>query len=198
MNKLRWICILQLFIFISCSKQDYYSIPLYSNEHRLQAVIEIPSGTSYNIDYCHKSNRFKFTSGLANLNSEKVHPFNIGFIPSTTIQSGSSDPGSPLKVIILSEPMKTGSIVEVLPLGIVSARHDNKVSNLIIAIPFSSKARIIEAENYSELISMYPGMIKSIEAWLCQGDSLTDRTNFNWQDEVLASKLIDNQAVNKY
>ena len=198
MKVLRWLILLIPIFNSSCSNKDYYSLPLYSDEHRMQAVVEIPAGSSHIIDYSPESNRFNLFSDREEPSKDFLAlPFNYGFIPSTINSMNATVTGHPLDVFILSESINTGNVVEILPLGLVTVRNAEKSVNRIIAVPYNKSQRTIDAENFQDLQTKYPGVVSVIEEWIL--NTIPDRgaSSVSWQDEVLASKMIESLALNQ-
>jgi inorganic pyrophosphatase len=198
--KMKWWVILFLpMVFFSCSLKDYYRIPLYSQDHRMQAVVEIPAGTCQKIDYCDETHRFKILEEInENDSGFLAFPFNFGFIPSTQDGAALGAVADPIDVFILSEAIPTGEVLEILPVGLISIREYDQTVNKVIAIPFNKDKRNIDAEHFTDLQDHYPGVIRILEDWVENADPGAHSEILAWQDEILASKFIEALAVNQH
>lgn len=194
-----WVILFLPMVFFSCSMKDYYRIPLYSPDHRMQAVVEIPAGTCQHIDYCDETHRFKILERLNEKDSGFLaFPFNYGFIPSTQEVTEAGASPDPIDVFILSEAITTGEVIEILPVGLISIQEDDQTVNKVIAIPFSKDKRNIDAEHFIELQNHFPGVIRILEDWVENADPGAPSEIVAWQDEILASKFIEALAVNQH
>jgi len=198
MRVLRWLIAAIPLLLFACNVKDYNKVDLYSEFHRVQAVIEIPAGTSHHIQYCGMTRRFNFLTGKEDANSTRFlpFPFNIGFIPSTMQMENSDGSGQNLDVLILSETLQTGNITEILPIGIINVKKEYSTSRWIVAVPYDKVIRVVSAENLADLNSQYAGIVRIIEEWLCYADPSQKTEILSWQDEVMAMKFIQTMAVN--
>lgn len=159
--------------FVSCkSSIDYYNIPAYSKSGNLQAVIEIPSGTSYKYEFQKRDNKFLVdTRGNKKRKIDFLpYPANYGYIPSTFSDPEKGGDGDALDVIVISEAIETGSILEITPIGMLKLLDDGELDYKIVAVPVAENDKIISAENYQELTTDYSGIKKILEIWFSNYD----------------------------
>jgi inorganic pyrophosphatase len=197
MRGLKWSFAISALFLYSCNVKDYNKIDLYSESHRIQAVVEIPAGSSHQIEYCGMTHRFNLLTGTGNPQSARSlpFPFNVGFIPSTMIENTSIS-GQTIDVLVLSETLQTGNVIEILPIGLINVKKEFGIAQWIVAIPYNKDIRVVSAGNLEELESQYSGIIRIIEDWLCYSDPGQKTTISSWQDEVLAVKFIQTMALN--
>ncbi len=103
-------------------------IPLGSVPDRMNAVIEIPQGSSikYEID---KDSGAVMVDRF--IHASMVYPFNYGFFPQTL-----SEDGDPLDVLLLSPiPVAPGCIVPCRPIGMLAMEDESGVDAKIVAVP---------------------------------------------------------------
>ena len=171
-NKLRFIGIsssLVLFLILpgGCRPRDYAEIPAYTKRNFLQAVIEIPAGTSHEIYYCKSTRRFRMKDpdSAAQQVNYLPYPANYGFIPSTWIDNESGENGDFLHVMVISEEEDIGDVVEIIPVGMLILRDDFHTEYQIIAVPADPEEQIVKATTLEELNSHYPSLTGILGDW---------------------------------
>lgn len=193
-----WLLALAPVILNSCNINDYNAIELYSEAHHIQAVVETPAGASHLREYCDMTRRFN----ILNFNDQELNgktlpiPFNIGFLPSTSRTGNPARSKFALDVLILSEMLQTGDIIEILPIGMISIKKELVTHQRIVAIPHNKLLRVIGAENLEELNAHYAGVVKIIENWLSLSIPIEPGDSVSWQDEVMAVKFIQSMVNN--
>ena len=94
----------------------------------VNVVIEIPMNSSVKYEFDKEAcmvrvDRFLYTS--------MTYPFNYGFIPGTL-----EEDGDPVDVLVISrEPVAPGSIIEVVPIGVLDMEDEEGPDSKIIAVP---------------------------------------------------------------
>lgn len=172
--------------FASCkSPIDYYNIPTFNNSGNLQAVIEIPAGTNFKYEFQKRENSF-----LVDIRENKKrkidflpYPANYGYIPSTFSNPIEGGDGDALDVLVLSETVKTGSILEITPIAMLKLKDDEALDYKIIAVPVAQNNKIVGAENYRELSANYPGIKEILELWFTNYDREEKTEILGWKDE---------------
>lgn len=180
--------------FIQCSsKNDIYTTPTFSKDGLLQVIIEIPGGTNKKIEYNPETKTFEVDqrNGTDRIISFLPYPANYGFIPSTVSDTSSGGDGDALDILLVSESLPTGSIIEVIPIGMLKLLDNKEFDYKIICIPNDPSKRIIDATTYEELITKYSKAKDIIESWFLHydrgGDILTSK---GWGDEKEALEEI--------
>jgi len=182
-----------LIIASSCNNQytDYNNLPLYSESNILQAVIEIPAGTNHKIEFNKKELIFEVDTRNGN---ERVinflpYPGNYGFIPSTYSNPKKGGDGDALDILVLCESLKTGTVIEIIPIGVLKLIDNEELDYKIIAIPSNKDLQIIKANNYADLSENYPEVKSLLETWFLSYDKSESAKVNGWGDEKDA--LID-------
>ena len=124
------------------------------------------------------------------------YPANYGFIPSTLSKSDFGGDGDALDVLVISETLATGTVLEVLPIAILKLIDDGETDYKIIAVPIEKNKRIIRATTYTELTTDYPKLLKIIELWFLNYNPKDSSSVDGWGDEKEALneiKLHDNK-----
>ena len=174
--------LLSLFIIltvISCKKSvDYYRAPLLSNNSRLNAVIEIPAGTNKKVEYNKTSKSFEIDKidGQDRIINFLPYLANYGFIPSTCSDLKNGGDGDPLDVLVLSESVPTGTIIEIKPIAMLKLLDSGELDYKVIATPYDINKRILDVKNLEELTIRFPEVKMMIELWFL---------NYNKEDEAI-------------
>ena len=174
--------LLSLFIIltvISCKKSvDYYRAPLLSNNSRLNAVIEIPAGTNKKVEYNKTSKSFEIDKidGQDRIINFLPYLANYGFIPSTCSDLKNRGDGDPLDVLVLSESVPTGTIIEIKPIAMLKLLDSGELDYKVIATPYDINKRILDVKNLEELTIRFPEVKMMIELWFL---------NYNKEDEAI-------------
>jgi len=188
------LLILILILVASCkSRQDLLATSLLSKNGNYQAVIEIPAGTNAKVEY-DKDLRL-FSTSLRN-GKERIidflaYPANYGFIPSTYSDPANGGDGDALDIMILSSTLKSGDIVEFIPIGIIKMIDAGEEDFKIIGVPARRELRTIQAENYQQLSENYPGALNILETWFSNYDLEDNTVIQGWGDEKDAIQEIE-------
>ena len=183
-----------LILVVSCkSRQDLLATSLLSKDGNYQAVIEISAGTNAKVEY--DKNLRLFSTSLRN-GKERIidflaYPANYGFIPSTYSDPANGGDGDALDIMILSSTLKSGDIVEFIPIGMIKMIGAGEEDFKIIAIPARKDLRTIQAENYQQLSENYPGALNILETWFSNYDLEDNTVIQGWGDEKDAIKEIE-------
>ncbi len=185
---------------ISCNRQtiDYSKLQAFSEQGNIQAVVEIPAGTNRKIEFDKEDHIFKTDqrNGKDRIINFLPYPGNYGFIPSTKSNVEKGGDGDALDVLILSERLETGTVIEIIPVGILKLIDNNEKDYKIIAVPLSTTEQIIKVTNFVELSSNYPEVKTIIESWFLNYDKEDPALIEGWEDETEALNYIKTWQVN--
>lgn len=190
--------LLSLFLFISdCHSQqsiiNYDALPTFSDSGYLHVVIEIPAGTNKKFEYDIVTNTFpiNIVEGKERIINFVPYPGNYGFIPSTSMKKLEGGDGDSLDVLVLSEHMSVGTIMEVIPIAILHLIDGAEIDNKIIAVPANLNDQVVIASTYNQLNNNYPEVKKLLELWFLsyKGNGIV-RSN-GWGDEKKAKDEIN-------
>ncbi len=179
---------LLVLIVSSCENNDPGLLPAYSENNILQAVIEIPAGTNHKLEYNYNLKKIIVDSvdGKKRIIDFLPYPGNYGFIPSTKMDKKRGGDGDALDVLIISESKVSGSIIEIIPIGVLLLNDSGETDTKIIAVPFNEDIRIIEAINFIELSGKYPKVKQIIEEWFLNYKGKGRVELLGWKDEKAA------------
>lgn len=196
---MKYLTLIFIFLgFLSCKEKvrepskkavDYYNLPTFVND-TLQAVIEIPAGTNKKIEYHIQRRQFIVDSINHKPRSIEYLPYlgNYGFIPSTYSDPKKGGDGDALDILVLSESTPSGSIIKVIPIGVLRLDDNGESDDKIIAVPAQLAQQILPIKSFEELSLNYPEIRKMISLWF-QNYNPNDKVtilSFNGEDTALS------------
>lgn len=167
---------------------NHLALPSFAANGLLQAVIEIPAGT--NTKYEYNKQKLEFQQDMREGKPRRVnfmsYPVNYGFVPSTCMDKSRGGDGDPLDVLLLAEHTPTGSVVEIVPIGLMLLKDLGELDHKVLAIPANPDLRIIEAENWQEFQRDYSAIRHILEQFFLYYDGLGTMSLLGWADEKAA------------
>lgn len=179
-------------LLLAGCKTDYANLPAFSATRQLQAVIEIPAGSAHQYKYDPETHEFPVEkeAGQDRIIRFMPYPVNYGFIPSTLLDKSRGGDGDPLEVLVLGESRETGTIMEVLPLGVLLLETAGDLQYKVLAVPAKPSERLIEATDFEELSTKYPAVKKILETWFLNYNPTEHARLMGWKDEKFAEELV--------
>lgn len=169
---------------------DYPNLPAYTDAKMIQAVIETPAGSAH--EYYYSTGTGEFTrmqeAGQDKRTRFLPYPGNAGFIPSTNI-NGSSD-SDPLDILVIAESQPSGTVTEILPLGVLLLEKAGELNYQLIATPARPIERLLEATNYQEFSTKNAVAKKMVETWFLHQNPSSNCKLMGWKDEKFAEELV--------
>ena len=194
----RYLIYLVLIGFLGCQTQvNYKMIPAFSEKNILQCVIEIPSGTSKKIEYNKTSHTFEIDkkNGQERIINFLPYPGNYGFIPSTLSATDEGGDGDALDMLVIAEALPTGTILEVIPIGMLKLLDNGAYDYKIIGVPAKKELQIITATTYTDFLKKYPKAKEIIDSWFLNYDTSDILSSEGWTNEKEALKEIQKSLV---
>jgi inorganic pyrophosphatase len=182
------LCLPLLCLLLFSCKTDYAELPAYTGNKQLQAVIETPAGNNRKLIYNHETQEFvnDKAAGKDRVVEFLPYPANFGFIPSTEIHHN----GKGMEILVLSERLETGTVVEVVPVGLLQLETAGELQHIVVAVPARPSERQINATNFVALSHEYPAVKTILQNWFANYNP-TAKTKFvGWRDERFAEKEI--------
>ena len=105
--------------------------------------------------------------------------------------------GDALDVLLISEALSTGTIVDIFPIGMLVINDNNENDTKIIAIPVEKKLQIISVDSFKELEDNYPAILKIIQLWFLNYKEGNVIHYIRWDDEVSAKEEIEKWKIYK-
>ncbi len=199
-NSLFRSCILffSLTFVSNCSPaMKIFKTPTFSEDQNVNCIIEIPAGTSKKIEFNKTSKKFAvdLRDGKERIIEYLPYPGNYGFIASTYSEPTTGGDGDPLDVLVLCETLKTGTILEAKPIGVLKLLDAGESDYKVICIPADEKLRTVSAENFTEFSKKYPNALQLIETWFSNYDHSDPVIIEGWGDEKEALAEIQRLSV---
>lgn len=188
------VCIILLAVWslAGCVRRDYSKLPAVTEGHQVTMVVEISAGTALKIEYDVASRRFVPDSirGKARQIEFLPYPVNYGFIPSTLQSKQTGGDGDPLDVMMIGSYTPTGSVVKVIPVGVLRLLDNNEKDDKILVIPADPEKRLINADDFATLSVNYPTILSLLNDWFVnyKGSGIT--RSGGWGDESEAWQMI--------
>jgi inorganic pyrophosphatase len=161
---------------------NYLSLPIGDGApDEVNAVIEIPRGTTNKYEYDKQLNVFRLDR---NLHSPVHYPGDYGFIPSTLSQDG-----DPLDVLVLVDaPSFAGCLMLVRPIGVLQMIDQGKEDEKVLAVGTNNPI-FRDVRNYQQL---YPHLLLEIEHFFTVYKELEAKSTrvVGWQNAEFARSVV--------
>jgi inorganic pyrophosphatase len=147
----------------------------------LNAIIEIPKGSSNKYEYDKDLNVFRLDRTLY---SPVHYPGAYGFVPQTLAEDG-----DPLDVVVIVEHATfTGCLIEVRPLGVLIMRDDAGLDHKILSVPVNDP-RMREVHGLQHLPSHY---LAEVDYFFNIYKDLEGKKSdtYGWEDRLVAHQVI--------
>ena len=184
---------------VQVGKKNYKKLPAITDNGTVNMVIEIPAGTNqkYEYDYEDKDFEVEEINGQKRVVDFLPYPGNYGFIPSTLMEEDRGGDGDALDILLISESMERGAVVEVLPIGALLLEDNDEQDTKIIAVPVDTLQNVIDAKSYQVFMIDYDAAKRIIEEWFThyKGDGQVEL--IGWKDENYAWREIEKWMVKK-
>jgi inorganic pyrophosphatase len=157
----------------SPEKSKVYELSAYSSNNHIQAVIEIPAGTNKKIEFNPTSKQFEVDqrNGKDRVIQYLPYPANYGFIPGTFSDPTKGGDGDALDILVICESVPTGTVMEILPIGMLKLVDEGDLDYKIIAIAAEVGLRTVDATSLTILKEKYPYIQEIISQWFLNYDT---------------------------
>ena len=144
-------------------------LPAFRGPGTLNAVIEIPAGTTDKRQYDPSTDTFPvdLRNGLPRRIAFLPYPANYGFIPGTKMDKALGGDGDAVDVFVLCTAVPSGTVMEVEPIGIIELLDAGERDDKLIALPVDPALRSVEADDILELPEAAQGILVT---WLLNYD----------------------------
>jgi inorganic pyrophosphatase len=177
---------------------NYAKLPTFLEDGSVQAVVEIPAGTTAKREYNYENNNFPIDikNGKSRYVNFLGYPGNYGFIPSTMMDKERGGDGDALDILILSQPATFGQAISITPIAIIQLIDNGEIDDKLIAIPTTDSLKTIKANTLAELELKYPAVKTIIETWFTNYKGVGQIQVIGWQDEKAALAAVKKWQVN--
>ncbi|MBL8001455.1 MAG: inorganic diphosphatase [Flavobacteriales bacterium] len=148
---------------------DPKTIPAFSASGHVNAVIEIPAGTSDKREYDPATLSFPIDerNGVPRRIRFLPYPANYGFIPGTLMDTAQGGDGDALDVFVLCPALPSGTLLEIEPIGIIELIDDNERDDKLVALPVDRTLLTMDVDEMRELPK---GVEDILTTWLTHYD----------------------------
>ena len=162
-------------------------------------VVEIPAGTNVKLEYDIETNTFPVDkkNGKDRVIEFLPYPGNYGFIPSTIMDMSRGGDGDAVDILLLSEHLPTGTIIEVLPIGVLVLEDSGEKDSKIIAVPIDESLRIMRTHSYESFHSEFFEAKQLIQSWFLGYKEGSVIKFISWEDEKAAKIEIEKWSIKK-
>lgn len=185
------------FFLLTCRPQqtDYSSLP-WKGEEGINMVVEIPAGTNLKLEFDPETNKIvpDQEGGSDRIVDFLPYPGNYGFIPGTFMDQGRGGDGDALDVLLISESLASGTVVEVLPIGLLDLRDGGEKDIKIIAVPVDPQQQVIAVRQFQDFLIKYDAVKRIIEDWFLHYKGYGTIEIVGWEDDAAARKIIESWA----
>jgi inorganic pyrophosphatase len=176
---------------LSGCQTHYEDLPTFSQERRLlQVVVEMPAGTNHAQRYDATQHQFvpERRAGLDHVVEFLPCPGNSGFIPGT---AGAPPSARPLAALVLAETQPAGTVLEVLPIGLVTLDDNGLLRPIVLAVPARPSQQILPAVvTWQDLTTRYPGAREVLRQWFQHQGRPGEVRIVSWKDEKAAEQQV--------
>jgi len=186
-----------LLLFSSC-KHDHSPKESTNNvTGEIQAVIEIPAGTNLKYEFNSGSSKIEIDqeNGKDRMIDFLPYPANYGYIPGTMMDTNKGGDGDALDVFVLAEHLKSGTQLDIKPIGVLKIKENGELDAKIVAIPVDKSKRIMKLEKFSDLVTEYHMAQQILQTWVLGYKGMGKTEFLGWEDEKAARQLIQKWAA---
>lgn len=157
-------------------------------ENGVRAVIEIGAGTNCKFEINKSTGVIEpdLRHGRPRMVDFLPYPINYGFVPSTKMGKARGGDGDPLDILVICEHLPTGTVMDVLPIGLLLLKDTGEWDNKVLAVPMDPSKRTIQAENFHQLTMNYTAIRYILELFFQNYDGPGVMTLMGWDDEKAA------------
>lgn len=168
---------------------NYADLPTFSPErHLLQVVIEVPAGTNLEQRYDAATNKFapRQRAGKDQRVEFLPYPGNYAFVPGTSTATG-----RPLAALILAESQPTGTVLEVMPIGLLVLDRAGQLERIVLAVPARPSQRVLpRVTTWDDFTQHYPAAQQTLRLWFQHSAAPGTVRIMAWKDEQAATQHV--------
>lgn len=185
-----WCIALALSSGLVGCQQHYEDLPTFSTDRKLmQVVVEMPAGTNHARRYDPTTHTFVPVrrAGLDLVVEFLPCPGNMGFVPGTQLGPAAR----PLPALVLTEAQPAGTVLEVLPIGLLTLDDKGDVRYLLLAVPARPSQQILPGvTTWQDLLARYPEARTVIQQWILHQGRQGEIRIVSWKNEKAAEQQV--------
>jgi inorganic pyrophosphatase len=174
-------------------KDMYRNFTAVNDDSTMNAVIEIPAGTTAKWETAVQNGKFFWEnkSGNPRFNKFLGYPGNYGMIPRTI-----GGDGDPLDVIVLGDLFLRGNVVPVKLIGVMFLVDQGLLDDKLIAVAPGSA--IDKVKSIKDLHTAFPGVTSIIETWFTNYKGIGGGLSSNGFGEIDTARIILDSAISRW
>ena len=98
--------------------------------------------------------------------------------------------GDALDILLISESLATGTVIDVIPIGMLVLEDNNEIDTKIIAIPLEKNFQIINTYTFDEFKNYHPASQEIIKLWFLNYKHKNSIKFIKWENEISAMREI--------
>ncbi|MBC8082998.1 MAG: inorganic diphosphatase [Hymenobacter sp.] len=169
----------------------YEELATFSAERKLlQVVVEMPAGTNHARRYDPTTHDFVPVrrAGLDLVVEFLPCPGNLGFVPGTRLGAASG----PLPALVLTETQPAGTVLEVVPVGLLTLDDNGTLLPIVLAVPARPGQQILPGiVTWQALTSRYPSAQEVVRQWFLHQGRPGEIRIVSWKDEKAAEQQVE-------
>lgn len=170
-----------------------FELPSFARPGVLNAVIEISAGT--NMKHMYDPHVGDIVPVMSDGKPRRIeflpYPGNYGFIPSTYMDPALGGDGHALDVLVLSEYVPLGTLMEVVPVAVMKLVEAGERDDKVIAMPVDPALRLFEVHDLADLQRRFPRVLELIEEWFTHYDAVQPARALGWEDAAAAMAAVE-------
>ena len=189
------LTILLMTTFWSCRENNpfnntpnYLALSAFSETNQVQMVVEIPAGTNHKIEFNKTTQQFEndVENGKTRIINFLPYPGNYGFIPGTHMDPARGGDGDALDIILISESLETGTVIEVRPIAAMLLIDNGELDTKLVAVPIDSAQQVFQVADYQSFMINNDPARRILEDWFLNYKGFGEMQLAGWRDEHYA------------
>lgn len=163
----------------------------------INVIVEISAGTSMKQAYDPVLGAIvpRILDGKPHRIEFLPYPGNYGFVPGTLMAPSSGGDGNPLDVLVLSDYVPPGTLMEVIPVAILKLLDAGQRDDKLIAIPADPELRFLDVQDLSDLLDRFPRVLSLVEEWFTHYDATQPAQALAWEGKTSALAAVEQWRV---
>ncbi|PSW19994.1 hypothetical protein C9I98_10510 [Photobacterium sanctipauli] len=179
------------------AKQDLMALPALNNEGMINAIVEIPTGTSAKWELNKENTNqviWEFKKGKPRVVNYLGYPGNYGTIPQTALPKELGGDGDPLDVIVLGQAVPRGEVVQARLIGVLKMLDDGEQDDKLIAV-IANDSPFQDVTSMKQLDSEFGGVSDIIKLWFANYKGADGGMEVQGYEEAPVAQEVLQQAM---